>query len=108
MRALAQGATGEFFVTLAVFLFRPGRVRVALGHPHAEQPAALGQFFLAITIPQKPVIADAMKAVWHHMHQKAADEFIGGQGHRFDLVAIPVILPSELDLIRFDVEQAVV
>ena len=103
MRALAQGTTGEFFVTLAVFLFRRGRVRVVLGHPHAEQPAALGQFFVAITIPQEPVVADAMKAVWHYMHQKAADEFIGGQDHRFDLVAIPVIFPSKLDLICFDV-----
>lgn len=61
-----------------------------------------------MAVPQKTVVADAMKAVRHDMHQKAPDEFSGRQGHDFDLVAIPVVLPFELNLISFYIEQAVV
>ena len=49
-----------------------------------------------------------LKTVWQDMEQEAPDEFIGGQGHRFDLVASPVIFPLEAGLIVFDIKQAVV
>jgi len=108
MRTLTQRTAGEFFITFAVFLFRFGRFRGAFGRLHTEQPAALSQLVAPMAVPQKAVVADAMKAVGHDMHQKAPDEFSGGQGHGFDLVAIPVVLPFELNLISFYIEQAVV
>ena len=43
-----------------------------------------------------------------HVQQEPADEFLGGQGHRFDLVASAIVFPLEPDLIVFDVEQAVI
>jgi hypothetical protein len=42
------------------------------------------------------------------MQQETPDEFIGGQSHRFDLAAGPVVLPLERDLIVSHIEQAVV
>jgi len=43
-----------------------------------------------------------------YMQQETSDELVGRQGHRFDLTAIPIILPLKADLIVFDVEQSVV
>jgi hypothetical protein len=42
------------------------------------------------------------------MEQEPTDEFIGGQAHRFDLTARPLILPLKADLIVFDVEQGAI
>ena len=70
--------------------------------------AANSEFFLAVAVPQKSVIANAPEPVRQHVQQETPDEFLGGQGHRFDLIASAIIFPPEPDLIVFDVEQAVI
>jgi hypothetical protein len=39
------------------------------------------------------------------VEQESPDEFVGGQGHRFTLAAITIILPLEADLIVFDIDR---
>ena len=68
MPTLAQGTASKFFVTLAVFLFGLGLARMMFDGVHTKQSAALSQLLAAMTVPQKTVITDAMKATWHHMH----------------------------------------
>ena len=75
---------------------------------HAEQVAAYSELFLAVAVPQEPVIANALEPVRQHVQQETPDEFPGAQGHRFDLIASAIIFPLEPDLIVFDVEQAVI
>ncbi len=75
---------------------------------HAEQTAAHSELFLAVTVAQKPVIANAPETVWQDVQQETPDKFLGAQGHRFDLIASAIVFPLEPDLIIFDVEQAVI
>src|SRR3954451_15338973 len=42
------------------------------------------------------------------MQQETPDEFVGGQGHHLDLIAIAIVLPLEADLMVLDIQQAVV
>src|ERR1039458_10377308 len=42
------------------------------------------------------------------MQQETANELVGGQGHRFDLAVVPIVLPLEADLTVFYIEQTVV
>jgi hypothetical protein len=39
---------------------------------------------------------------------KTVNEFLGGQGHRFDLSALTIMFPPKPDLIVFHIEQTVV
>jgi hypothetical protein len=103
IRTSAQGTASEFFVTFAVLFFGLRRFGVMFSRMHTEQSAALNQLLAAMTVTQETVITDAMRAIWHHMHQKTPDEFFRRQAHRFDLVAIPVVFPFKLDLITLDI-----
>ena len=40
-------------------------------------------------------IANALESVGQDVEQETPDELIGRQGHRFVLVAIPIVLPLE-------------
>ena len=42
------------------------------------------------------------------MHEKAPDELLSGEGHRFVVLFIAVILPTEKHTTIFDIKQAVV
>ena len=66
------------------------------------------QFLSPVTVPQETVLANTLESVRQYMQQEAPDEFIGGQGHRFDLIAVPVILPLKADVTVFDIEQTIV
>jgi hypothetical protein len=81
---------------------------VRVRHLHAEQAAALVEFLFPIAVPQEAVITNALETAGQDVKQETPDEFIGGQGHRFDLASSPVILPLEADLIAFYIEQAIV
>src|SRR4051794_6731218 len=42
------------------------------------------------------------------MEQKSSDELVGGQGHRFGLIVMPIVLPLKSNLIVVDCEQSVI
>jgi len=107
LRALPQRAAGEIFVAIAVVLLWR-RPPVLVRNLHAEETSALVEFLLPISVPQEAVIANPLEPVRQYVEQEPPDEFVGGQGHRFTLAAIPVIFPLEADLIIIDVQQAVV
>ena len=73
-----------------------------------EQLAAEGEFLGAMTIAEKAVMADAMKAVRQGVQQKTPDELVGRQGHHLALVVMPVIAPAEADPIARHVDQPAV
>ena len=98
----------EVFVTVAVVCFRHRFGVVLFDLRHAEQVAAYSELFLAVAVPQEPVIANALEPVRQHVQQETPDEFPGAQGHRFDLIASTIVFPLEPDLIVSDVEQAVI
>jgi hypothetical protein len=69
-----------------------------------DQLTAEDEFLGAMTIAEKTVVANAMKAVRQGVQQEAPDELVGRQGHYFALVVMPVIAPAETHLLsrRFD------
>jgi hypothetical protein len=102
---LAERTAGEIFVAVEVVCFRHRFGIVFFDLRHAGQVAAPSELFLAVAVPQKPVIANAPESVGQHVQQETPDEFPGAQGHRFDLIAGAIVFPPELDLIvRLDAE----
>jgi hypothetical protein len=97
----------EIFILVPIVPF-DGRCSALVRQGHAEQTAALVELFLPIAVAQETVVANALEPVRQHMEQKPADKFVGGQGHRFVLAAMAIILPLEADLIVLDIEEAVV
>jgi hypothetical protein len=75
------------------------------GRATRKQPAAKGEFLGAMPIAEEAVMADAMKAVWQGMQQETPNELIGRQGHHLALVVMPVIAPTEADLLARHVDQ---
>lgn len=60
---LAERTAGEVFVTVAVVCFRHRFGLVLFDLRHAEQVAAHSELFLAVAVPQKSVIANALEPV---------------------------------------------
>jgi hypothetical protein len=75
---------------------------------HFQQLTAEGEFFLAVTVGEEAIVANALKTIREEMEQKSANELIGGQRYRFQPIIVAVILPVESDLGIFDIEDAVV
>ena len=65
---------------------------------HGQEFSTTGQVLRAVTIAEKPVVADALKAIWQDMHQEAPQELISGQRHQLLLVLMLVVLVGESDL----------
>src|ERR1035441_10570467 len=59
-----------------------------------------------MAVGQEAVVADALKAGRNGVLQEAADELVGGEGHHLGLVAVPVILPLEGNLVVFESQEA--
>ena len=79
-----------------------------LGRRDRQKLPAKGEFFGAMTIAEKTVMADAVKAVWQGVQQETPDELIGRQGHDFALVVMPIIAPAEPDPIARHIDQPAV
>ena len=75
---------------------------------HGQQCPAASQILSPVAIAEKPVMADALEAVWKDMHQETPQEFVGGQGHHFLLVLVLIVLVSETDLSIFQLLQSVI
>ena len=63
---------------------------------------------LASAVGEKAIVANAVEARRQHVEQKAPDELLRCQGHRFPLVAISIVGVVETDLPVADAEQAIV
>ena len=48
---------------------------------HGEQLTRPGDIDGAMAVGEQAVMADAMESLGKNVHQKAADELVGGQGH---------------------------
>jgi D-aminopeptidase len=53
-------------------------------------------------------MADAMKAVREGMQQEAADELVGRERHDLVLAVMPVVAPTEADLVAGECHQPAV
>src|SRR5665213_3452481 len=75
-----------------------------------EQVPAQFQFFFAEAVGEEAEVADALKAGWQRMDQKAADELFGGKGHDARLLRglAAIVLPLKSHLAIPDVENALI
>lgn len=78
------------------------------GRRGRHQLSAKSEFLGTMTIGEKAVMADAMKAVRQGVQQEAPDEFVGRQGHHLAFVVMPIIAPAEADPLARHVDQPAV
>src|SRR3990172_4023177 len=76
--------------------------------PLRPPPHIHRQVHLPVAIAEEPAVANAVEARRQHVEQEASDELVGGQCHRFLLMAIARVLPAEAHVAVVDVEQAMV
>ena len=86
----------------------PSRIGGRRGPRGRDQPAAEGGFRGAMTIAEKTVMTDAVKAVRQGVQQETPNELVGRQGHDFALVVVPVIAPAETNLLAGHIDQPAV
>jgi len=103
LRAEKRIVTAELLATLSKI---PRRWWCRLRH--GQQFSAAGQIPGTAAIAEKPVMADALEAVWKDMHQEAPQEFVRGQGHHFLPVLVLIVLISESDVSLFQFFQPVI
>ena len=72
------------------------------------EPLADNQPFVFVSISEQAIMPDFHKAGWQYVHEEAADEFKGVDGHRFPGVAVFVVAPLKRDIIIVEIEDAVV
>ena len=77
---------------------------------HCEQLAGMRDVVGSGGAGEQAVVADAVEALWQHVHQEPADELVGSERHR--LVSLgtlePVVLPPEGDAVVIACDQAAV
>ena len=66
-----------------------------VGARRPQHPSDDGQLLRTMAVGQEAVVADACEAARQNVHQKAADELVGREGHRFVSVSIGVVFPAE-------------
>ena len=99
-----------------LWFFRLGRMGVACfdgidgNNWRHKQFAGAGDVLGALAAGEEAIVADAVKACGQHVHEKAADELVGGECHY--LVAVgtfdPVVLPLEGDAVLVACNQAAI
>ena len=79
-------------------------------HHDVQQFAGAGDVLGALTAGEQAIVADAVEACGQHVHEKAADELVGGERHHLIAFAPfePVVLPLEGDALVIEREQAAV
>ena len=89
----------------------------------AEQHTNLGYICLSPGASEKPIMPDAMEAIWKHMDQEAADELARGEAHdgsppfmvcgqttagQWVTVLDPIVFPSERNNVGVGADEAAV
>lgn len=78
-----------------------GRARAGFGNPLEERfwtrfawclcsrqkLAAAGEVTSFVAVGHEAEVADAHQTTWEHVQEKASDELVGVQGHRFESIA---------------------
>ena len=75
-----------------------------------EQFAGTSDVLGALAAGEQAIVADAMEACGQHVHEKAADELVGREGHHLVSLApfAPVVLPLEGDALVIACDQAAI
>ena len=73
-----------------------------------EELAALSKGLFFRAVGQKAEVTDAHEAIGQDVEQKAADEFFGIEGHRFQPVFISAVAVAKTDLAIFDGEDTII
>ena len=75
-----------------------------------EQFAGAGDVLGAFAAGEQAIVADAVEACGEHVHEKAADELVGGERHHLVTLATfePVVLPLEGDALVIACDQAAI
>jgi len=103
LRAPQQIVATQFFVAFSIVA-----ARLWNGLWHGQKFSATGEILNPMAIAEKPVVSDALEAVWKDMHQKTPQEFVGGQRHHFLPPFVLIVLVSESDLSVFQFFQPVI
>jgi len=106
-RALPERVTCEFLVSISIVLTwrRWGRAFVG---SYAQELAAMVQLLLAISIAQKPVIANAVESTGEDVEEKSPNKLFGRESHDLLLIVVAVVPPLELDLPVFDLHDPMI
>lgn len=107
LRALPQRTACQILISISIVLLDHNHSE-RVGQGHGKQAATVVELFLPIAVPQETVIANASESVGKYMEQKAPDEFLGGQRHRFHGAASSIVFPLETHLVVLDSKQAMV
>ena len=78
------------------------------GREGRQQGRAQAESAFSFPIRSIPKMANFDKAAWQHVPQETAQEFEGGECHRFWLVAVGRIAPAKGDLAVFKTEKPTV
>jgi hypothetical protein len=75
-----------------------------------EQFSTQREVLGAMAVGEQAIVADAMEAVWKHVHQEAAHELAGSEGHDLVLAAVigAIVLPSESDMLVGEFDEPAV
>ncbi len=66
------------------------------------------QLLFAVSIAQKPVVADAVESTGENVEQESPDKLPGGDGHNLLLIIVSIVPPLEADLPVFDIHDPMV
>ena len=62
----------------------------------------------SLVVGHEAEVPDADEALREHVQQEAANELLGGNGHRALLVAVSIIPPAERDVVAIEGEQSMI
>ena len=105
-RTVAQRFSGQPFEEIAiiglVFVFDDG------GNGDAQQCTTQRQFGQSTLVGKETVVTDSLKSAGQNMEQETADEFVSFKRHRFELIMMTIVFPTECDLPVIHIQKPVI
>src|SRR6266404_9806921 len=96
-RAFPQRVTGELLVSIPIVrAWR--RWRRGFVGSYVQELAAMVQLLFAVSIAQKPVIANAMESTGENVEEESPNELFGRENHNFLFTVGAIVPPVELYL----------
>ncbi len=103
-----QRAAREPLISITIILLCRRLGRVFLSRSHAQELTATRQLLFAVSIAEKPVVANAVEPTRQNVQQKSPDELVRREGHGFLLIVIAVVSPVKFHLALFDVDEPMI
>ena len=75
---------------------------------HSQQLATEFDRRGSLVVGHEAEVPDADETLRQHVQQEAADELVGGNGHRALLVSVSVVPPAECDVVAIEGEQSMI